>query len=106
MSIQPLQPADLLRIPLDGPRPSFSRALWRIASADVSSGNRVTLLRDGPGTFEAMLAMIRTSEESRSAMGAAGRARVERDYGEEQVVAAYLRALDEATDESNRISRR
>ena len=64
MSIQPLQPADLLRIPLDGPRPSFSRALWRIASADVSSGNRVTLLRDGPGTFEAMLAMIDAAQES------------------------------------------
>ena len=62
--------------------------------------------RDAGSLAEAMLAMIRTSEESRSAMGAAGRARVERDYGEEQVVAAYLRALDEATDESNRISRR
>lgn len=64
MSIQPLQPADLILSPADGPRPSFSRALWRIASADVSSGNRVTLLRDGPGTFEAMLAMIEAAQES------------------------------------------
>ena len=64
MSIQPLQPADLILAPADGPRPSFSRALWRIASADVSSGNRVTLLRDGPGTFEAMLAMIDAAQES------------------------------------------
>ena len=47
-----------VRVALDGPRPSFSRALWRIASADVSCGNEVTLLRDGVGTFDAMLAMI------------------------------------------------
>lgn len=48
----------------DGPRPSFSRALWRIASADVSCGNTVTLLTDGPGTFEAMLALIEGAKES------------------------------------------
>src|SRR5688500_12895702 len=38
--------------------PSFARGLWRIAAADVSSGNRVTLLRDGPATFSAMLSLI------------------------------------------------
>ena len=38
--------------------PSFARGLWRIAAADVSSGNRVTLLRDGPATFGAMLRLI------------------------------------------------
>jgi cardiolipin synthase len=32
--------------------------LWRIAAADVSSGNRVTLLRDGPATFAAMIELI------------------------------------------------
>jgi cardiolipin synthase len=48
----------------DGPRPSFSRALWRIASADVSCGNVVTLLRDGPGTFDAMLALIDSAKET------------------------------------------
>jgi cardiolipin synthase len=63
VSIQPLQTADLV-LAADGPRPSFSRALWRIASADVSSGNRVMLLRDGPGTFDAMLAMIDAAQES------------------------------------------
>lgn len=52
------------RTALDGPRPSFSRALWRIASADVSSGNVVTLLRDGPGTFDAMLAMIAAAQDT------------------------------------------
>lgn len=62
-------PASSVTVPgqsraLDGPRPSFSRALWRIASADVSSGNRVTLLRDGPGTFDAMLAMIDSAKET------------------------------------------
>src|SRR5213594_4332683 len=40
------------------PGPSFARGLWRIAAADVSSGNRVRLLRDGPATFEAMLELI------------------------------------------------
>jgi cardiolipin synthase len=40
------------------PGPSFARGLWRIAAADVSSGNRVQLLRDGPATFDAMLDLI------------------------------------------------
>ncbi len=40
------------------PGPSFARGLWRIAAADVSSGNAVTLLRDGPATFEAMIELI------------------------------------------------
>src|SRR5205085_2710137 len=38
--------------------PSFARGLWRIAAADVSSHNRVTLLRDGEATFGAMLEAI------------------------------------------------
>jgi cardiolipin synthase len=38
--------------------PSFARGLWRIAAADVTSGNRVALLRDGPATFDAMLELI------------------------------------------------
>jgi len=40
------------------PGPSFARGLWRIAAADVSSNNRVRILRDGPATFEAMLELI------------------------------------------------
>ena len=40
------------------PGPSFARGLWRIAAANVTSGNRVQLLRDGPASFEAMLALI------------------------------------------------
>jgi len=56
-------PTGLALTPLDrgengGPRPSFSRALWRIAAADVSCGNRVTLLQNGGATFDAMLALI------------------------------------------------
>jgi cardiolipin synthase A/B len=43
---------------LPTPGPSFARGLWRIAAADVSSGNRVSLLRDGPATFDAMLGLI------------------------------------------------
>jgi cardiolipin synthase len=40
------------------PGPSFSRGLWRIAAADVSSDNIVRLLRDGPATFDAMIELI------------------------------------------------
>lgn len=44
--------------------PSFARGLWRIAAADVSSDNHVTLLRDGPATFEAMLSLIASAQTS------------------------------------------
>ncbi|HEV7993856.1 MAG TPA: phospholipase D-like domain-containing protein [Gemmatimonadaceae bacterium] len=44
--------------------PSFARGLWRIAAADVSSGNAVELLHDGPRTFEVMLEMIDSARES------------------------------------------
>jgi cardiolipin synthase len=54
----PTAPLEDRTLSLDRPRPSFSRALWRIAAADVSCGNRVTLLRDGAVTFDAMLALI------------------------------------------------
>ena len=37
---------------------SFVRGLWRIAGADVSSGNRAALLVDGPQTFATMLEQI------------------------------------------------
>ncbi|HEU4787647.1 MAG TPA: phospholipase D-like domain-containing protein [Gemmatimonadaceae bacterium] len=53
--------ADLVAAP---PGPSFARGLWRIAAADVSSDNRVALLRDGPATFEAMLGLIDSAETS------------------------------------------
>jgi cardiolipin synthase len=68
VTIQPREVATILeserRAPLHGPRPSFSRALWRIAAADVSCGNRVTLLRDGPSTFDAMIALINGAQSS------------------------------------------
>src|SRR5207247_41328 len=38
--------------------------LWRIAAADVSSNNRVRLLRDGPATFDAMLELIEQARTS------------------------------------------
>jgi cardiolipin synthase len=44
--------------------PSFSRGLWRIAAADVSSGNKVRLLHDGPATFAAMLDAIGRAEST------------------------------------------
>lgn len=53
-------------LPATGPVgvPLFSRGLWRIASANVSSGNRVHLLHDGPETFDAMLRLIDSARES------------------------------------------
>src|SRR5579884_633298 len=44
--------------------PSFARGLWRIAAADVSSGNHVTILRDGPATFAAMIHLIDAARQS------------------------------------------
>ena len=46
------------------PGPSFARGLWRIAAADVSSNNRVRILRDGPATFESMLELIEGARTS------------------------------------------
>lgn len=47
-----------------GPGRSYARALWRIASADVSPGNKVTLYSDGDRTFDAMLHLIDSAERS------------------------------------------
>ena len=44
--------------------PAFARGLWRIAAADVSSGNSVSLLHDGPATFDAMCAAIESARET------------------------------------------
>lgn len=46
------------------PGPSFARGLWRIAAADVSSANSVTLLRDGPATFDCMVELIDGAQRS------------------------------------------
>ena len=51
-------PAAAAPVVAEGGSPSFARGLWRIAAADVSAGNRVRLLRDGPMAFDAMLAAI------------------------------------------------
>lgn len=47
-----------------GSGPAFARGLWRIAAADVSSGNRVALLLDGPATFDAMCDAIHSAKET------------------------------------------
>ena len=44
--------------------PLFSRGLWRIAAANVSSGNQVHLLHDGPETFDAMIRLIDGAQET------------------------------------------
>jgi cardiolipin synthase A/B len=43
---------------------TFAHRVWRIAAAHVSGGNASTLLRDGPATFDAMLALIAGARES------------------------------------------
>jgi cardiolipin synthase len=44
--------------------PSFARALWRIAAADVSSGNKVRILREGARLFDQMIEAIESAKES------------------------------------------
>jgi cardiolipin synthase len=44
--------------------PAFARGLWRIAAADVSSGNKVMLLHDGPATFDVMSEAIAAARET------------------------------------------
>jgi cardiolipin synthase len=41
----------------------FTRGLWRTAMAAASEGNAVSLLRDGPETFDAMIAAIDAAEQ-------------------------------------------
>ncbi len=41
-----------------GGGPSFARALWRVTSARVTAGNRVTLLPDSRATFDEMIRLI------------------------------------------------
>lgn len=43
---------------------THARALWRIAAADVSSGNKVHLLRNGLDAFNAMEDLIENARES------------------------------------------
>jgi cardiolipin synthase len=46
------------------PGPAFARGLWRIAAADVSSGNSAELLHDGPRTYDVMIAAIAAARET------------------------------------------
>ncbi len=47
-----------------GGGPSFSRALWRMTSADVSEGNHITLFSDGVATFDAMIELIESAKKT------------------------------------------
>lgn len=53
-------------------------------------------VRDPVSLAETMLDMIRAGSAEREKMGAAGRRRVEQDYGEERVIQAYMLGLEEA----------
>ena len=63
-------------------------------------------VRDAGALAEAMLAMLQLDDLGRAEMGAAGRRRVERDFGEERVIEAYRRALDDATGADRKVTRR
>jgi cardiolipin synthase A/B len=61
----PQGPSSLVERRRDVPAgPSFARGLWRIAAADVSSGNDVMLLHDGPATFDMMVEAIEGARET------------------------------------------
>jgi glycosyltransferase involved in cell wall biosynthesis len=53
-------------------------------------------VRDARSLADAMLRMIRLTPAQRAAMGAAGRAKMERQYDEKLVIARYLQAIEEA----------
>jgi cardiolipin synthase A/B len=63
-SLMPMPPATGLPSAASRPGPSFARGLWRIAAAQVSSGNRVRLLHDGPPAFDAMLDLIAAAKST------------------------------------------
>src|SRR5262249_61367450 len=63
MTIRELEAMDRSDLPAVA-APSFALGLWRIAAADVSSGNRVSLLRDGPAAFDAMVDLIERSSKT------------------------------------------
>ena len=44
-------------------RTTVAHRLFRVSAARVSTGNRVSLLRDGPATFDAMLSLIAAARE-------------------------------------------
>ena len=61
----PQGPSSLVERRRDVPAgPSFARGLWRIAAADVSSGNDVMLLHDGPATFDTMVEAIEGARDT------------------------------------------
>jgi cardiolipin synthase A/B len=49
---------DHLRLTSAGYDRLFAQAMWRIAAAEVTQGNRVELLTHSPGTFDTMIGLI------------------------------------------------
>jgi len=75
--------------------PSFARGLWRIAAADVSCGNRVTLLRNGDATFDAMLECIGRARETVCLEGYI--------FRDDEVGQRFAAALGEAAERGARV---
>lgn len=75
--------------------PSFARGLWRIAAADVSCGNRVTLLRNGDATFGAMLECIARARETVCLEGYI--------FRDDEVGQRFAAALGEAAERGARV---
>jgi cardiolipin synthase len=61
---QPAAPAAALTRDQVERTAAYVRALWRIASADVSPGNSVQLYSDGDETFDSMIGLIDAAERS------------------------------------------
>ena len=58
----------------------------------------VLLAQPDPGTMAARISVLLAHEERRSAMGNAGRARVTRDFPEQEMVDGFERATEIARD--------
>lgn len=72
---------------------TFARGLWRIASADVSCGNKVTILREGDATFAAKLGLIAAAQTSIDFEGYIFRADEVGEQFREALVAAAQRGV-------------
>lgn len=83
-----------LRVPVLAERDTLSQRYV----ADGISG--VLLPQPDPGTMAARIAVLLAHEERRAAMGNAGRARVTRDFSEQEMIDGFERATEIARDRS------
>jgi glycosyltransferase involved in cell wall biosynthesis len=83
-----------LRVPVLAERDALSQRYV----ADGISG--ILLAQPDPGTMAARISVLLSHEERRVAMGNAGRARVSRDFSEQNMIDGFERATEIARDRS------